>query len=336
MVGTAFSMLIRLELAAPGVQYLQGDHQLYNVIVTAHAFIMIFFLVMPGLLSGYGVLILLKKMELRPRGGAAVKLRLTATRTKEPSSSGPEPAKGGTAPVHTTHLFEDPLNSRDQIRDITKDQVGVYVWTNRSPLTTVLQLEQYYIGLLNPAYNILRVAGSSVGNPISEENKQKMREERGSRVFIYNATGTQLLFTFLSRTHLCSVLHIDIITLKAFLNTGEVYINNFLFFDDLIEGVNNSNTLSLDEFVAYFSSKYAAFKDQQGGFSPRARSILATHISVPSLSFSKSSMQAMGRHFNVDHSTIRRLVKSGKVFRDCWKFSVKLIFHPTAKRAVFT
>ena len=42
MIGTAFSMLIRLELAGPGAQYLQGDHQLFNVIVTAHAFVMIF------------------------------------------------------------------------------------------------------------------------------------------------------------------------------------------------------------------------------------------------------------------------------------------------------
>jgi heme/copper-type cytochrome/quinol oxidase subunit 1 len=45
MIGTAFSFLIRLELAAPGVQVLQGDHQLFNVIITAHAFIMIFFMV---------------------------------------------------------------------------------------------------------------------------------------------------------------------------------------------------------------------------------------------------------------------------------------------------
>ena len=35
MIGTAFSLLIRIELAAPGVQILQGDHQLYNVIITA-------------------------------------------------------------------------------------------------------------------------------------------------------------------------------------------------------------------------------------------------------------------------------------------------------------
>jgi cytochrome c oxidase subunit 1 len=64
MIGTAFSMLIRLELAGPGVQVLQGDHQLYNVIVTAHAFIMIFFLVMPATIGGFGKDHILIKLHL--------------------------------------------------------------------------------------------------------------------------------------------------------------------------------------------------------------------------------------------------------------------------------
>lgn len=53
LLGTAFSVLIRLELSGPGIQYI-SDNQLYNSIITAHGILMIFFMVMPALIGGFG------------------------------------------------------------------------------------------------------------------------------------------------------------------------------------------------------------------------------------------------------------------------------------------
>ncbi len=64
IIGGAISGMMRLELAEPGIQYLQGwvgagasmdeAYHLWNVLITAHGLIMVFFMVMPAMIGGFG------------------------------------------------------------------------------------------------------------------------------------------------------------------------------------------------------------------------------------------------------------------------------------------
>jgi len=53
LLGGVLSIMIRLELAQPGLQYFQ-DTQFYNVVLSAHGLLMIFFMVMPAMIGGFG------------------------------------------------------------------------------------------------------------------------------------------------------------------------------------------------------------------------------------------------------------------------------------------
>ena len=54
LIGGAFSILMRMELEAPGMQFFGDDYQLFNVVITAHGLLMVFFVVMPALIGGFG------------------------------------------------------------------------------------------------------------------------------------------------------------------------------------------------------------------------------------------------------------------------------------------
>ena len=53
VIGATLSILFRLELQAPGMQFFE-DNQVFNVMVTGHGLIMIFFMVMPAMIGGFG------------------------------------------------------------------------------------------------------------------------------------------------------------------------------------------------------------------------------------------------------------------------------------------
>ena len=53
LVGGTLSVLMRLELQEPGLQYFSNPG-MYNVMVTGHGLIMVFFMVMPAMIGGFG------------------------------------------------------------------------------------------------------------------------------------------------------------------------------------------------------------------------------------------------------------------------------------------
>lgn len=125
LVGTAFSVLIRLELAGPGVQYI-ADNQLYNSIITAHAILMIFFMVDKGF----------NMLNMKPR------LASQANMENEDNNRSALLCKPGVKisndnnyddkdkkPKHNyvKVLVIDPFNNRGIILKVTQKQKGIYL-----------------------------------------------------------------------------------------------------------------------------------------------------------------------------------------------------------------
>lgn len=128
MIGTAFSVLIRLELAAPGVQYLNGDHQLFNVIVTAHAFVMIFFMVNKKILSIdkiHFIKFIIEQSQYFYKNNNVSTFRLNGKEERNFSNN-----KKRNNPPHKykEYIINNPFQNRKDIISVAKNMPGVYLF----------------------------------------------------------------------------------------------------------------------------------------------------------------------------------------------------------------
>jgi cytochrome c oxidase subunit 1 len=120
LVGTAFSVLIRLELSGPGVQFI-ADSQLYNSIITAHAIIMIFFMV-----KKYSILTSHVTFFKQVNSADNNSLLLNECDNNNGAHK-PDNENDGKKHNYVKVLVDAPYDNRDIILKVTKKQKGVYI-----------------------------------------------------------------------------------------------------------------------------------------------------------------------------------------------------------------
>ena len=371
LVGTAFSVLIRLELSGPGVQFI-ADNQLYNSIITAHAIIMIFFMVKKYYILTSHVTFF---KEVNSVDNNSLLLNECDNNN---GRHNPDDENEGKKHNYVKVLVDAPYDNRDIILKVTKKQKGVYIWetldgkhkyvghsinlynristyfmpsilktkarrvlryfnkygfsnikltiyiiNENSSLEQVVELEQHFMDTLKPNLNVDPVASSSgYHEPMSQENREKLRKLKGTPVYMYSAEDFTLLHIFGSKQQAYTLISIHHTTLNDCLNSGTTYLDNFFFSLDLIEESSKTNLLDLNELKSLVSDHREKYNVKH----PAAKSILGEFKDDPKKNIEFHSLTSLAKHLKGDRKVIRGYLtgeKSG-YYRGKWTFSYKI------------
>lgn len=366
LIGTGFSVLIRLELSGPGVQFI-SDNQLFNAIVTAHAILMIFFMVENNYIFNFYIINSFFNKDYNDDSNADVTIGDSNNNNDDNNDF-----------KYIKIVVNDPFNNRKLILNNTKNKKGVYTWESlngenmyvghsinlynrissyfmpsilqtkacrvlrylnkygfnnlkltiyilddKSTLDEVVSLEQHFMDTLNPNLNVDPVASSSgYHEPMNIEMRQKLRKERGTPIYVYNAEDFTLLYIFESKQYAYNSINIHHKTLNDCLSIGTLYLDTFFFSLDLIEeSPNNANLISLEEIKELVKEK----RDKYIVKHPAAKTIIAEFKDDSSKNLEFSSLNSLATHLKGDRQVIREYLKGNKTryYRGKWKFTYK-------------
>ena len=187
----------------------------------------------------------------------------------------------------------------------------IYIMDENSTRDEVVKLEQYFLDTLKPSLNVDLVASSTGYHaPMSQEMRDKLRKERGTPIYVYNAEDFTLLHIFKSKQHMYDTINIHNQTLSNCLNLGNLYLDTFFFSIDLIEESRKTNLLGLKEIKELISSKKDVYQVKH----PASKSILAEFKDDSSKNLVFPSLNSLANHLKGDRQVIREYlngVKSG-------------------------
>jgi hypothetical protein len=341
MIGTAFSMLIRLELAGPGVQYLHGDHQLFNVIVTAHAFVMIFFVVnslflifdLTNLYSSFSINSDVSK-SLRKVNSLGARIMFNKN-TRKYSTCSSYNYKFKNNPPHpfVKVMIDNPYENRDLIT-VAKNKVGVYIFE-------VLDKKDAYVGhSINLYSRICSYFMPSILNTKASPRGWHLRH-RGYR----GAAPRGYVLKYFNKYGFKNV-RLIIIILKSDATVVEAVEMEQYFIDSLKPNLNIELVASgsgthtpMSEEAKQFLRSQRGTRDGGAALVPRGLRPLGTSVYIYNIKslelvYCFDSKQHLYNTLNIHHVTLKNCLEDGALWLKVFLFSLEPIDEITSKNLI--